>query len=87
MIILRKGLMVYLLTESVNQPTNQPTNQSTNHRAESFLKLTGPQLVKKSRILWILEVQYRIHKSPPPVPVLSEVNTFHASIPLLKDPF
>jgi len=40
-----------------------------------------------SRISWDPELHYRVHNSPPPVHIISQINPIHSPpIPLLEDP-
>jgi len=62
------SLLTYLLTHSMQQSTSREANQ-----------FSASQEIP--RILWHPEVYYHIHKCPPPVAMLSQLDKVHTSPP------
>ena len=60
---------------------NNPMEHSPSSEAKS--SLANREI---PRLLWNAKFLYHIHNSSPLVPVLSEVNPFHAATLFLKDP-
>jgi hypothetical protein len=56
---------------------NKSMEQSPAQEVNSF---SGSQ--KTHRMLRNQNVHYRIHKSPPPVPILGQINAYHAPQPI-----
>jgi hypothetical protein len=64
---------VHVLTNSMEQSPFWEANSSS-------------ATLEIPRILCNPKVHYRIHNSPPPIPILSQIDPVHAPIPLFEDP-
>ena len=76
----RHGIVFYCVFIYRIFPNTDFMGQSLSWEANS--SLARQELL---RMLWNRKVHYRIHRSPPPVSVLSHMNTVHVPFPLLED--
>jgi hypothetical protein len=73
------GLVADTRLHTDGRGLHQPTNSMEQSPSWEANKSSASKEIL--RILWNPKVHYRIHKNPPPVPILSHINPVHAPHP------
>jgi len=79
-------MTVFLPSVLTKEPTNKSNNQPITYLLTYFMEQSSSREANRfaasqkiPSILWNPKVHYRIHKCPPPVPILSQLDPVHIS--------